>query len=105
MADSEHLDELLLPPYPMHPGPWLLEELEARGLTLEWLSEQTGRPLQELLDIVEERALFDEAQAADLERVLDIDAQFWTNGVKLYRLTVERDRQRETSRDAATAAD
>ena len=83
----------------------MLEELEVRGLTLEWLSEQTGRPLQELLDIVEERALFDEAQAADLGRALDIDAQFWTNGVKLYHLTVERDRRREASRDAATAAD
>ena len=98
MADSDDLGDMLLPPYPMHPGPWLLEEIEVRGLTLEWLSERTGRPLQEILDVVEERVLIDEDFAQDLEQALGTDARTWVNASKLYLLTVERD-----EREAALA--
>ena len=95
MAEMNDLD---LPPFPVHPGPWLQEEVEVRGLTLEWLSEQTDRPLQEILEIVQERALIDEAFARDLEQALGTDAQTWINCTHLYRLTVERD-----EREAAVA--
>ena len=98
MADSDDLGDMLLPPYPMHPGPWLMEEIEVRGLTLEWLSERSGRPLAELLDVVEERMLIDAELAADLEQALGIDGRFWTNATRLYELTVERD-----EREAALA--
>ena len=98
MADSDDLGDMLLPPYPMHPGPWLLEEIEVRGLTLEWLSQQTDRPLQEILDVVEERVLIDEDFAQDLEQALGTDARTWVNASKLYLLTVERD-----EREAALA--
>ena len=98
MADPDDFGDMLLPPYPMHPGPWLLEEVEVRGLTLEWLSERTGRPLQEILDVVEERTLIDEDFAQDLERALGTDARTWVNASKLYLLTVERD-----EREAALA--
>ena len=105
MAELAELEQMQLPPYPVHPGPWLQEELDARGLTLEWLSTRTGRPLHELREVVEERALYDEAMAAALEQTLGIDARFWTNGVEIYRLTLQRDRLRSASNDALTAAD
>lgn len=105
MADTGDRDEALLPPIPLHPGPWLHEELEARNLTCEWLSEQTGRPLREILDVVEERTLIGQELARALEEAMGTDAQTWINASELYLRAQERDRRRESERGTVTAAD
>ena len=105
MTEPNDLDQMLLPPYPIHPGPWLYEELEIRDLTIEWLSDKTGRPLQEILDVVEERVLISEDFARELEQVLGTDAQTWINANEIYLLTQERDRRRQARRRSVAAAD
>ena len=105
MANAGEREEQLLPPYPLHPGPWLQEELEARELTVDWLSARTGRRAQEILDVIEERALITEDFARELEEAIGTDAQTWINASELYLLTRERDRLHETKRGTITAAD
>ena len=105
MAEAGDLEQMLLPPYPIHPGPWLYEELEIRELTIEWLSSKTGRPVEELLDVVEERELVSEDLARELEQVLGTDAQTWINANELYLLTQERDQLRQASSRSVSAAD
>ena len=92
-----------LPGFPVHPGLYLREELEARGMNVEELSERTNRPLAELLAVVQEGALIDQSLADDLARALDSSSDGWVNGTTLYLMTLERDYRRDAASSVAAA--
>ena len=94
-----------LPGEPIHPGPFLGEELEARGITLESFAKQIQRPLGEVLAIVHGSALIDEHLARDIDQALDTGPEVWTNLTTIYLLTLERDyRSGSTAASEAIAA-
>ncbi len=94
-----------LPGFPVHPGLFLREEIEARELSVEQLAELTGRSVGELLAVMHERALIDESLAEDLGRALGTSSEVWANGTVLYLLTLERDYLRDGAIETIAAAD
>ena len=94
-----------LPGFPVHPGLFLREEIEARGLSVEELAEQTNRTLAELLAVVQEGALIDQSLADDLARALDTSSEGWVNGTTLYLMTLERDYLRDSAAESVAAVD
>ena len=94
-----------LPGHPVHPGPFLGEELEARGITVESFADQIGRPLGELLAVVQGGALIDEALAHEIGEALDTGHEGWANGTTLYLMTLERDYRRDAVQETISAAD
>lgn len=75
---------------PVHPGELLVEELEVREMTQKQLAEAMGRPPQVINEIVNGKKAITAETALQLERVLDIPAQFWMNLQTGYDLTVAR---------------
>ena len=94
-----------LPAFPVHPGLFLREELEARQMTAQDLAALTNRSLGEILAVVNERALIDQALADDIGRALDTGHEGWANGTTLYLMTLERDFRRDAVQEAISAAD
>ena len=94
-----------LPAFPVHPGLFLREELEARQMTAEDLAALTNRSLGEILAVVNERALIDQALADDIGRALGTGHEGWANGTTLYLMTLERDYRRDAVRETISAAD
>ena len=80
---------------PIPPGEILAEELEARGMTQKELAARLGRPAQAINEIIKAKKAITPETAIGLERVLGIDAQFWTNLESNYRLTLARRRERD----------
>ena len=81
----------------IHPGEHLGEELEARSVTQRQLARDMRRPPQLVSAIINGRKSITAETALDLERVLDIDAQFWLNLQSRYDLTLARQRQARRS--------
>jgi len=81
----------------IHPGEHLAEELEARSVTQRQLAGNMGRPPQLISAIINGRKSITAETVFDLERVLDIDAQFWLNLQSRYDLTLARQRQSRRS--------
>lgn len=77
------------------PGEHLTEELEARGMTQKELAARMGRPVQAINEIVRGRKAITADTAFELERVLGIGADFWTNLENRYRITLRRNQERE----------
>ena len=75
---------------PIPPGEILAEELEARGMTQKELAARLGRPAQAINEIIKAKKAITPETAIGLERVLGIDAQFWTNLESNYRMTLAR---------------
>ena len=94
-----------LPGHPVHPGPFLGEELEARGISVKSFAEQIGRPLGEMLAVVQGGALIDEELAREVGDALDTGHEGWANFTTLYLLTLERDYRRDVANDSIAAAD
>ena len=84
---------------PIPPGETLQEELEARGMTRKELAARLNRPAQVVNDIIGGKKAISRDTAIGLEKVLGIDAQFWTNLEANYRVVLAMNRDR----DALTA--
>ena len=80
---------------PIPPGEVLEEELEARGMTQKELAARLGRPAQAINEIIKAKKAITPDTAIGLERVLGIDADFWTNFEATYRMTLARNREQE----------
>ena len=80
---------------PIPPGDILEEELEARGMTQKELSARLGRPPQAINEIIKGKKAITPDTAIGLEKVLGIDAKFWTNLEADYRMVLARNRERE----------
>ena len=81
MAESE---PDILPDVADHPGSFLLEEIEVRGISPDELAAMMGRPAADVHEVVNEQAMISESFARDLERVLGASAQGWLNLCTLY---------------------
>ena len=79
----------VLPDVADHPGGFLREELEARGISPSELAAMMQRPADDVYAVVNEQAMISEDFAQDLERVLDTSAQGWLNLCTIYRLVLE----------------
>lgn len=80
---------------PIPPGDILEEELEARGMTQKELSARLDRPPQAVNEIIKGKKAVTPDTAIALEKVLGIDAKFWTNLEDDYRMVLARNRERE----------
>ena len=80
---------------PIPPGDVLEEELEVRGTTQEELAARLGRPLQAVNEIIKGKKVITPDTAIGLEKVLGIDAQFWTGLEGDYRMVLARNRERK----------
>lgn len=89
----------ILPDTALHPGEFLREELEARGISPSELAAMMQRPVEDVYAVVNEQAMITEDFAQDLERVLNVSAQSWLNMVTMYHLVLENGGRRAS--DAA----
>ena len=78
------------PDYGSSPGTTLRETLERLGLSQSDLAERTGRPKKTINEIVQGKAAITPETALQFERVLGIDASFWNNLERSYRVAQAR---------------
>ena len=74
----------------IHPGVYLGEEIEARGMTQTELARRMERPVQAVNEIVRGRKAISEETALGLERVLGTPARVWLNLQSMYGLVRAR---------------
>ncbi len=84
-----------LPDRAIHPGVYLAQELEARGMTQTELSRRMQRPVQVINEIVRGKKSISAETALGLERVLGTSARTWMNLQSNYQLVMARKGQRE----------
>ena len=85
----------------IHPGEFLRDELEARGMTPAQLAERAGLALQVIDGIVSERDVIREDVADDIGRALGTSAQSWVNATTLYYMVLERNARHAADRGSA----
>ena len=74
----------------IHPGVYLGEEIEARGLTQSELARRMERPVQVINEVVRGHKAISEETALGLERVLGTPARVWLNLQSMYGLARAR---------------
>lgn len=79
------------------PGLTLAEELEARGVTQKEFAVQCGRPVEDIGEIISGARAITAEIALDFERALGVSAEFWLNHESRYRLTLARNKLKETA--------
>ncbi|MBI3743395.1 MAG: HigA family addiction module antidote protein [Chloroflexi bacterium] len=79
------------------PGEVLAEELEARNMTQTALAQTMARPIQVVNGIVQARRAVTAETALQLERALDVPAEFWMNLEQAYQLAKARAKLRRAS--------
>jgi HTH-type transcriptional regulator / antitoxin HigA len=84
----------------IHPGELLAEELEVRGMTQRSLADAIGRPPQAVNEIIKGKKRITAETAVQLERVLEIPAQFWLNLQSRYELVLARNAERDRAASA-----
>jgi HTH-type transcriptional regulator / antitoxin HigA len=76
------------PDVAIHPGEYLAEEIEARGISQKELARRMGRPLNAVNEIVNGKKAITAETALQLEGVMpEIPARFWLNLEVDYQLT------------------
>ena len=81
---------------PIPPGEVLEEEIEARGMTQKELAARLGKPAQAVNEIIKGRKAITPDTAIGLGKVLGISAHFWNTLEADYRMTLARNRERES---------
>ncbi|MFN8506562.1 MAG: HigA family addiction module antitoxin [Dehalococcoidia bacterium] len=74
----------------VHPGEYIADELEARGLSQRELARQMGRPYQSLNQIIRGHKPVTADTALDLEAAFGVSAQTWLNLQTAFDLTTAR---------------
>ena len=76
------------PDIAIHPGEYLAEEIEARGLTQKELARRMNRPVNAINEIVNGKKSITAETVLQLEEVMpEIPARFWLNLETDYQLT------------------
>jgi HTH-type transcriptional regulator/antitoxin HigA len=83
------------PDFAVPPGETVLEVLESLGLTQIELAERTGRPKKTINEIINGHAAITPETALQLERVLGVEAAFWTSLEGEYRGALAKRAERE----------
>ena len=87
----------------IHPGELLEEEIEFIGMTQLELARRMGRPPQVVNEIIKGKKSITPETAVELENVLGISAQIWTNSQASYDFTLARLKERDHWDDQAAA--
>ena len=75
------------PDVAIHPGEYLAEEIEARGISQKELARRMGRPLNAINEIINGKKSITVETALQLEGVMpEIPARFWLNLEADYQL-------------------
>lgn len=74
----------LLPAEPTHPGEFLREEIESRGITQTRLASEIGVKVSLLNELINGKRDFTAEYAMMIEAALGIDADFWLNAQANY---------------------
>lgn len=82
--DSRNIANALLPTQCTHPGEFLREELESRGLSQTLLAKEMGMSLSLLNELINGKRDFTIEYSLMIEAALGIDADFWMNQQMLY---------------------
>lgn len=64
---------------PTHPGEFLQEELEARGISETKLAEEVGMKVSTLKDLIKGKLDFTIEYALLIEAAIGVDADYWIN--------------------------
>ena len=76
------------PDVAIHPGEYLAEEIEARGISQKELARRMGRPLNAVNEIINGKKAITAETALQLVEVMpEIPARFWLNLETDYQLT------------------
>ena len=71
----------------IHPGEYLAEEIEARGISQRELAKRMGRPANTINEIINGKKSITAETALQLEEVMpEIPARFWLNLETEYQL-------------------
>ena len=76
-----------------HPGEYIQEEIDERGMSQRELARQLGRPYQSVNQILKGKKAVTADTAIDLERVFGGNAETWLNLQLAYDLTLARQRR------------
>jgi addiction module HigA family antidote len=79
-----------LPDWTVHPGAFLDEMLDLRGMTPERLAEAAGLPLETVNGLLDGTAPVDAGIAASLGTAFDADPEFWLGSQSRYDADIER---------------
>lgn len=82
------------PDFAVPPGETLLEVLESLGLSQIELAERTGRPKKTINEIIKGHTAITPETALQFERVLGVEASFWTSLEHDYRAALARRAER-----------
>jgi len=74
------------PDYTIHPGDYLAEVLEARGIRQTDFAKRAGISTKAVSQIINRKSLFSADLAFDFERILNIKAEIWMNMVNSWQL-------------------
>ena len=75
------------PDLAIHPGEYLSEEIEARGISQRQLAKRMGRPANTINEIIKGKKSITAETALQLEEVMpEIPARFWLNMETDYQL-------------------
>ena len=85
-----------MPDRAIHPGLYLGEEIEARGMTQSELARRMERPVQVINEVVRGHKAISNETALGLERVLGTPARVWLNLQSMYEITLARFDEEET---------
>ncbi len=81
----------------IHPGEILKDEIEERGLKKNFVANAVGIKPSHLSEIFKGKRNISAELALQLEKALDIDAEFWLRLQAAHDLTVVRNRHEEMS--------
>ena len=80
----------------IHPGEYLAEEIEARGISQKELAKRMQRPVNAINEIINGKKSVTAETALQLEAVMpEIPARFWLNLETDYQLTKALVKRRE----------
>ena len=84
------------PDVAIHPGEYLAEEIEARGISQKELAKRMQRPVNAINEIINGKKSVTAETALQLEAVMpEIPARFWLNLETDYQLTKALVKRRE----------
>jgi addiction module HigA family antidote len=89
MSKISELEDYM-PDIAIPPGDTLIEVLESIGMTQTELATRMGRPIKTINEIIRGKSAITAETAIQLERVLGISAQFWSNLEMTYQTILAR---------------
>ncbi|MDE8603936.1 HigA family addiction module antitoxin [Marinomonas sp. RSW2] len=90
MAEQKINSDLAVPP-----GSYLGEVLEDMEISQVDLANRMGRPYQAINEIIKGDKAITPETALQLEKVLGVSAQFWTNMESIYRLALAKQKEKK----------